>query len=54
MDIILSDDPKREMIVQSAYEFHKLNEDDKLFILGYMLGIQQERQKKHTEQNQHR
>lgn len=38
-------DRKKEMIEKSAEQFQKLNEDNKMFILGYMLGIQQERQK---------
>ena len=39
------EDKKKELIEKSAQEFQKLNEDNKMFILGYMLGIQQERQK---------
>lgn len=38
-------DRKKEMIEKSVEQFQKLNEDNKMFILGYMLGIQQERQK---------
>lgn len=38
-------DRKKEMIEKSAEQFQKLNEDSKMFILGYMLGIQQERQR---------
>lgn len=38
-------DRKKEMIEKSARQFQKLNEDNKMFILGYMLGVQQERQK---------
>ena len=38
-------DRKKEMIEKSAEQFQQLNEDNKMFILGYMLGIQQERQK---------
>jgi hypothetical protein len=38
-------DRKKEMIEKSAEQFQKLNEDNKMFILGYMLGIQQERQR---------
>lgn len=38
-------DRKKEMIEKSAKQFQKLNEDNKMFILGYMLGVQQERQK---------
>ena len=36
-------DIKKEMIEKSAEDFQKLNEDSKMFILGYMVGIQQER-----------
>lgn len=36
---------KKELIEKTAKEFQKLSEDNKMFILGYMLGIQQERQK---------
>lgn len=35
---------KRELIEKTVQEFQKLNEDNKMFILGYMLGIQQGRQ----------
>lgn len=38
-------DKKKEMIEKTAQEFQKLNGDNQMFILGYMLGIQQERQK---------
>ena len=38
-------DIKKEMIEKSAEDFQKLNEDSKMFILGYMVGIQQERLK---------
>lgn len=41
-----AENKKKEMIEKTAQEFQKLNEDNKMFILGYMLGIQQERQKK--------
>ena len=40
-----AEDKKKELIEKTAREFQKLNEDSKMFILGYMLGIQQERQK---------
>ena len=33
-------------------EFSKLNEDNKMFILGYMFGIQQERQRADRKQPQ--
>lgn len=35
---------KRELIEEAVLEFKKLNEDNKMFILGYMLGVQQGRQ----------
>ena len=35
----------KEMIEKTAQEFQKLNGDNQMFILGYMLGIQQERQR---------
>ena len=41
-----AENKKKEMIEKTVQEFQKLNEDNKMFILGYMLGIQQERQKK--------
>ena len=41
----MAEDKKKELIKKSAQEFQKLNEDNKMFILGYMLGVQQERQK---------
>ena len=40
----MEDKSKKEMIEKTVQEFQKLNEDNKMFILGYMLGIQQERQ----------
>lgn len=40
-----AEDKKKELIEKSAQEFQKLNEDNKMFVLGYMLGIQQERLK---------
>lgn len=43
---------KKELIEETVKEFQKLNEDNKMFILGYMLGIQQERQKAMTTQGQ--
>lgn len=39
-------DRKKEMIEKSARRFQRLNEDNKMFILGYMMGIEQERQRK--------
>lgn len=42
----MEDKSKKEMIEKTVQEFQKLNEDNKMFILGYMLGIQQERQAK--------
>lgn len=36
---------KKEIIEQSTRDFHNLNEDSQMFILGYMVGIQQVRQK---------
>ena len=43
---------KKELIEKTAKEFQKLSEDNKMFILGYMLGIQQERQKMVVTQGQ--
>ena len=48
----MAEDKKKELIEKSAQEFQKLNEDNKMFILGYMLGIQQERQKTACRQPQ--
>lgn len=42
-------DIKKEMIEKSAEDFQKLNEDSKRFILGYMVGIQQERLKQNPD-----
>lgn len=47
-----AEDKKKELIEKSAQEFQKLNEDNKMFVLGYMLGIQQERQKTNIRQPQ--
>lgn len=44
----LMGDKKREMIEKSVEEFKNLNEANKMFILGYMVGVQQERQKKNS------
>ena len=41
MAAVAMEDKKKEMIEKTAQEFQKLNGD----ILGYMLGIQQERQR---------
>jgi len=48
----MKDDKKKELITKSAEEFSKLNEDNKMFILGYMFGIQQERQRADHKQPQ--
>lgn len=45
---MVAEDKKKELIEKSAQEFQRLNEDNKMFVLGYMLGIQQERQKGST------
>jgi hypothetical protein len=39
------EDRKKELVEKTAEQFQQLNEDNKMFILGYMLGIQQERQR---------
>lgn len=41
-------DRKKEIIEKSVKGFQKLNMDNQMLILGYMLGIQRERQKKPT------
>lgn len=45
MAAVEMEDKKKEMIEKTAQEFQKLNDDNQMFILGYMLGIQQERQR---------
>lgn len=45
MAAVAMEDKKKEMIEKTAQEFQKLNADNQMFILGYMLGIQQERQR---------
>lgn len=45
MATVAIEDKKKEMIEKTAQQFQQLNEDNKMFILGYMLGIQQERQR---------
>ncbi len=45
MAAVVMEDKKKEMIEKTAQEFQKLNGDNQMFILGYMLGIQQERQR---------
>lgn len=41
MAAVAMEDKKKEMIEKTAQEFQKLNGDNQMFILGYMLGIQQ-------------
>lgn len=45
MAAVAMEDKKKEMIEKTAQEFQKLKGDNQMFILGYMLGIQQERQR---------
>lgn len=42
------EDNKKEKIEKTVQEFQKLTEDNKMFILGYMLGVQKEKEKQHT------
>lgn len=44
----MEDKSKKEMIEKTVQEFQKLNEYDKMLILGYMLRVQQERQMQTT------
>jgi hypothetical protein len=48
----LMKDDKKTMITKTAQEFLKLNEENKMFILGYMFRIQQERQEAEHRQSQ--
>lgn len=43
---------KKEIIEKTVLEFQKLNEYDKMLILGYMLRVQQERQMQTTQEEQ--
>ena len=43
---------KKELIEEAVLEFKKLNEDNKMFILGYMLGVQQGRQAQTAQEEQ--
>ncbi len=52
MAAVAAEDKKKELITKTAQEFQNLNEDNKMFILGYMLGIQQERQKQQAAKPQ--
>lgn len=45
MAAVEAKDRKKELVEKTAEQFQQLNEDNKMFILGYMLGIQQERQR---------
>lgn len=47
--MITEEDRKKEMIEKSATEFQQLPNDDKMFILGYMFGIQKTRQKEQSQ-----
>lgn len=40
---------KKELIERTAQEFQKLNEENKMFVLGYMLGIQSEKERKESQ-----
>ncbi len=42
------EDKKKETIERTASKFKKLEEKNKMFILGYMIGIQQEKQNRKT------
>ena len=46
MAVVETADRKKEMIERSVKEFQKLDDGDKMLILGYMLRIQQENQEK--------
>lgn len=48
----MEDKSKKEMIEKTVQEFQKLNEDNKMFILGYMLGVQQGRQAQTAQEEQ--
>ena len=41
----MTEDKKKELIEKSVQEFKKLDNDSKMIIIGYMIGIQQERSK---------
>lgn len=45
-----TNDKKKEIIEQSTRDFQNLNEDSQMFILGYMIGIQQVRQKHNSQE----
>lgn len=45
-----TNDKKKEIIEQSTRDFQNLNEDSQMFILGYMVGIQQVRQKHNSQE----
>lgn len=45
MAAVEMEDKKKEMIEKTAQQFQKLDRGNQLFILGYMMGIQQERKK---------
>ena len=47
--MITEEDRKKEMIEKSATEFQQLPNDDKMFILGYMFGIQKTKQKEQVQ-----
>jgi hypothetical protein len=47
--MITEEDRKKEMIEKSATAFQQLPNDDKMFILGYMFGIQKTRQKEQPQ-----
>lgn len=49
MEKVMAEERKKELVERAALDFTKLHPDNKMFILGYMLGIQQERQSKEPQ-----
>ena len=45
MAAVEMEDKKKEMIEKTAQQFQKLDRGNQMFVLGYMMGIQQERKK---------
>ncbi len=48
----MATEEKKELIERTMQEFKKLDNGNKMFILGYMLGIQQEQQNVAHRQSQ--
>lgn len=54
MAAVAMEDKKKEMIEKTAQEFQKLNGDNQMFILGYMLVFSRNAREPHRSHRRHR